>query len=863
MVSSIRKFLSATIAGAILLSLGFLGKPAPVQAEGSRSLYPAGSPGNRANLEWRNPADFYGNQFVYRRTLLQVYARAGEVIFLGSSAVGVNGPAGGTGDVLVYNPGAVPPLSPGRIGIGRELATYPATASFSCLAQRTATGNPALGLIDTRDEELAGPNTIANPAIGAVGTIPNAYPPCFYVAPVTGIYTVIMTGSAGLNPTQTGSAAEGPNPSGVIGTPGTVFDLTTQNTNVAAWDVTVRSSLTSPTDLPDGRLFSYYLTLFAGGFDRPVESEFFIVTTDGYRYLIDLKGIEPNGFLLYGNRFGNVFRSNAGAPIEQERSLFRNLVDAGTGIGADQLNSPQAGVALSYPEFPVFFKRPDPEVLIALGIPSTPTTPTIEQGSFSFSGAAGANNTFVGVGGTFTYRANVSHAYELVISRDGTNFDLTNPQNATINGAVNPGSTVTIQWNGLDNAGNPFPVGNNYPVRLRLLGGIYHFPLLDVEEAPNGTPSRILENPPPGGQCLFVNGACAGAFYDDRGYRTSAGTVGTPDQLLPGAPDPPPNASFPTFLDSRSAQRSFTNNFGDKKGLDFWTYFQGGEAVTALNIIASTTDLEVQKVVDNPATVLGGNATFTIVATNNGPGAATGVQVTDIIPPGLTFVSATPSQGTYDPQTGLWTVGNLAVDATATLQIVVTVNTANVVTNIATIAGAQPDPRPENNRSEDSLNQPNLRTVKRITAATRSGLPVTFSSFVDDPSDPNDTVPGWGQFPPIGVVNVPASEPFRSGDEVEYTIYFLSDGIGPVLGANLCDPIDPRSRLIENTGQIRQVTGQILPGGSLLQPLAPLPIGNSCENQSNPTGSAVFDLGNVPATPGSNAGFVRFRVRLN
>ena len=40
--------------------------------------------------------------------------------------------------------------------------------------------------------------------------------------------------------------------------------------------------------------------------------------------------------------------------------------------------------------------------------------------------------------------------------------------------------------------------------------------------------------------------------------------------------------------------------------------------------------------------------TFTVTLTNNGPDTATGVQVTDLLPAGLSFVSATPSQGSYD-----------------------------------------------------------------------------------------------------------------------------------------------------------------------------------------------------------------------
>jgi uncharacterized repeat protein (TIGR01451 family) len=60
-------------------------------------------------------------------------------------------------------------------------------------------------------------------------------------------------------------------------------------------------------------------------------------------------------------------------------------------------------------------------------------------------------------------------------------------------------------------------------------------------------------------------------------------------------------------------------------------------------------DLRLTKVVDNPNPSLGDTIIYTVTVTNDGPNTATNVEVTDQIPAGLTFVSATPSQGTYNP----------------------------------------------------------------------------------------------------------------------------------------------------------------------------------------------------------------------
>src|SRR5262249_12701838 len=80
-------------------------------------------------------------------------------------------------------------------------------------------------------------------------------------------------------------------------------------------------------------------------------------------------------------------------------------------------------------------------------------------------------------------------------------------------------------------------------------------------------------------------------------------------------------------------------------------------------------DLALAKTVSNPTPNVGDTITYTVTLTDIGPDAATGVQVTDLLPAGLTFVSYTASQGTYASSTGLWTVGTVTTSTPQTLQI--------------------------------------------------------------------------------------------------------------------------------------------------------------------------------------------------
>lgn len=126
----------------------------------------------------------------------------------------------------------------------------------------------------------------------------------------------------------------------------------------------------------------------------------------------------------------------------------------------------------------------------------------------------------------------------------------------------------------------------------------------------------------------------------------------------------------------------------------------------AFTISASTleTDLAVTNTVDNTTPAVGDNVTFTIVATNNGISNSTNTSVSFALPAGYTFVSSSlPPGTTYDPGTGLWTIGDLANGASTTLTIEATVTATNNYTSTATISGDNGEPDYTNNTDDANV----------------------------------------------------------------------------------------------------------------------------------------------------------------
>lgn len=125
---------------------------------------------------------------------------------------------------------------------------------------------------------------------------------------------------------------------------------------------------------------------------------------------------------------------------------------------------------------------------------------------------------------------------------------------------------------------------------------------------------------------------------------------------------------------------------------------------------------------------IGGDLTYTFVVSNLYQfNAASGVTVTDALPPGLTFVSAQSSQGTVAESNGVVTasLGKLAPGSLATLTVVTRPTGAGLLANTASVSANEVDPDPTNNQATVVLQVASAPQVDLFTLITAAPQPAT------------------------------------------------------------------------------------------------------------------------------------------
>ncbi|WP_350288344.1 gliding motility-associated C-terminal domain-containing protein [uncultured Croceitalea sp.] len=165
-------------------------------------------------------------------------------------------------------------------------------------------------------------------------------------------------------------------------------------------------------------------------------------------------------------------------------------------------------------------------------------------------------------------------------------------------------------------------------------------------------------------------------------------------------------------------------------------------------------DLSLSKTVDNQFPDVSDTVTFTLTLNNAGPSEATGIEILEALPSGYSYVSD-DSGGTYDINTGIWTIPSLNADDTVSLNISVGINTTGSYTNVAEVITVnEQDPNStfgngilEEDDQDEQTTQPRVitdisvvKTANNLNPSVGSNITFTVTVSNDGPSDASGLV---------------------------------------------------------------------------------------------------------------------------
>ena len=134
--------------------------------------------------------------------------------------------------------------------------------------------------------------------------------------------------------------------------------------------------------------------------------------------------------------------------------------------------------------------------------------------------------------------------------------------------------------------------------------------------------------------------------------------------------------------------------------------YEGNNTVTVMTDVQPggtwAADLAVANAVDHATANPGDSVTYTVTVTNAGPAVAVGTHLSDQLPDGADFLSATPSQGACSPSGTDLTCefGDLASGATATVALTVRLNQPGTAVDVAYVSSQMLDNNTGDNQAQ-------------------------------------------------------------------------------------------------------------------------------------------------------------------
>lgn len=554
-----------------------------VYADGSRNLYPSGSIGYRAGLQTRTPTYTSAVQFDPFATLgaIRVYAKANEIIYVGSSAKGITS-GSFTGKIILTAPNG-------------DAYTFATNNDNGRILNRTQELNgPQRGSLTTSDYYIPEKVTVsaAQEGIWQVDFVPAGNPDATGITNNTDIQADYSWTNSSLATNQNGLAM------------------------VFSFDVSV--GVSGSNNLIKGRVYCNTLNqnIHYNSISTVLYNTVYVLTNVGYVYQLKTNGMNGGGFNVFSNNKG----VQTGGTQNGSNLSWKNGEPSYKSGGYTQASGAlTSALAIYDPRLPdngiedithkLFFTEPDvtmpDSAYIRYGTNKLKTwlvnpvdLPVVSN--LKVVGAEANVENVVGPDGSkIIFDSNVAGKYFIqLIFNSGSGF-----VNRTLSGDCIKGTNV-ISWDGYDNASHKVTDAVEFSVQGYVTAGEVHFPLVDVEYSANG---MILELLQPGSAGYGSYDPIKDVVYWDDTNLSTSGVTYTSQA-----------AGVSSNTSDLSKRHTWTQaEYGDYKIIDTWSYVKSDSKTKSVIANVQKLDLEVSSIsVPSGNQCVGNSVTYTVVVKN-------------------------------------------------------------------------------------------------------------------------------------------------------------------------------------------------------------------------------------------------------